>query len=342
MPSKPKVIIVTGGAGFIGSHFVRYLINHTKNKVINLDKLTYSGSKNNIKDIYSSKRHHFIKGDISNEKTIKFILNKFKPNFVVNFAAETHVDNSIKNSYPFIKTNIIGTYNLLNLSKIYWESLEIKKKKQFRFLQVSTDEVFGDLKRTDQSFTENTRYDPSSPYSASKASADHIVRAFHRTYKFPINITNCSNNYGPNQHKEKLIPLIINNILHHQKLPVYGKGLQIRDWLYVEDHVEAIWRIILKGKIGETYLIGGNNEKKNIFIVNLICDLLDQAYPSKKNNITSYKSLIKFVKDRPGHDFRYAINARKIFKEIKWKPRHSFEEGIKKTVNWYLKNFLKK
>ena len=207
---------------------------------------------------------------------------------------------------------------------------------------MSTDEVFGDLKRTDQSFTENTRYDPSSPYSASKASADHIVRAFHRTYKFPINITNCSNNYGPNQHKEKLIPLIINNILHHQKLPVYGKGLQIRDWLYVEDHVEAIWRIILKGKIGETYLIGGNNEKKNIFIVNLICDLLDQAYPSKKNNITSYKSLIKFVKDRPGHDFRYAINARKIFKEIKWKPRHSFEEGIKKTVNWYLKNFLKK
>ena len=226
--------------------------------------------QNNIKDIYVNKRHHFIKGNICSKNKIKFVLKKFKPDYIVNFAAETHVDNSIKNSDPFIKTNIIGTYNLLNLSKIYWDRLEIKKKKQFKFLQVTTDEVFGDLKQTDQSFNENTRYDPSSPYSASKASADHIVRAFYRTYKFPINITNCSNNYGPNQHKEKLIPLVINNICQYKKLPIYGKGLQIRDWLYVEDHVEAIWKIILKGKIGETYLIGGNNEKKNIFIVNLI------------------------------------------------------------------------
>jgi len=337
MYSKSKIILVTGGAGFIGSHFVRYLIKKTDYAVANVDKLTYSGSKKNIRDLLNDKKHFFIKGDISNIQTLKNIFKKFQPSYIVNFAAETHVDNSIRSSYPFIKNNILGTYHLLNFSKIYWSKLSKEKKKKFKFIQISTDEVFGQLSLKDPSFHENSRYDPSSPYSASKASADHIVRSFYKTYNFPINITNCSNNFGPNQHKEKLIPLVINNILKKKIIPVYGKGLQIRDWLYVEDHISAIWRVLKKGKIGETYLIGGKSEKKNIDVVMMICKILDTLYPLKQ---FSYKNLIKFVSDRPGHDFRYSINKTKIQKKLNWKPKHKFEDSLKHTVKWYLKEFL--
>lgn len=341
MYRKKSVILVTGGAGFIGSHFVKYIIKKTKNYLINLDKLTYSGDKKNIDEVFNDNRHKFIKGDISNKKLIKFILKKYNPSYIINFAAETHVDNSIKNSNPFIKTNIVGTFNLLECSKSYWDNLNKNKKKKFKFLQISTDEVYGQLKKNEKKFDEKNKYDPSSPYSASKASADHLVRAFFKTYDFPINITNCSNNYGPNQHKEKLIPLTISKIIKNKKIPVYGNGQQIRDWLFVEDHVEAIWKVAKKGKLGETYLIGGNNEMKNISIVKLITNLMDLYYPSKKKNY-SYENLISFVKDRPGHDFRYAINSKKIQSEINWKPKYKFKDGLKKTILWFLNDFKKK
>ena len=341
MYREQSVVFVTGGAGFIGSHFVKYIIKKTKNYVINLDKLTYSGNKKNIDDIFKNNRHKFIKGDISDKRLVKFILKKYNPNYIVNFAAETHVDNSIKDSTPFIKTNIVGTFNLLQCSKNYWNNLNESQKKIFKFLQVSTDEVYGQLKKNEKKFDEKNNYDPSSPYSASKASADHLVKAFFKTYNFPVIITNCSNNYGPNQHREKLIPLTIMNIIENKKIPVYGNGQQIRDWLFVEDHVDAIWKVIMKGKIGETYLIGGNNEKKNISIVKLITNLMDKYYPSKKTNF-NYRKLISFVKDRPGHDFRYAINSKKIRTQINWKPKNKFKDGMKKTILWFLNDFKKK
>ena len=327
-----ETILVTGGCGFIGSNFIIHLINKNKNvKIINLDKLTYAGNSKNL-SLVNKDNYSLIKGDICDRKLLKSLFYKYEFNSIVHFAAESHVDRSIDDPSQFIKTNIFGTYNLLECSTEYFLD---KKNDNFRFLHVSTDEVFGSLEDEGR-FTENSPYDPSSPYSASKASSDHLVRAWHRTYGLPILLTNCSNNYGPFQFPEKLIPLMIINALNEKPLPIYGNGENIRDWLYVMDHCDGIYSVLLKGENGDTYNIGGDNEIKNKDVVKTICNILDNIKPRKNNE--SYLNLIKYVNDRPGHDFRYAIDATKIKSEIQWAPSETFESGIHKTIQWYLEN----
>ncbi len=326
---------MTGGYGFIGSALVRLLSQSKKNYILNIDKLTYAANLDSLKTLSNSQRYEHIKADISNYNEIEGILNDFKPDKVFHLAAETHVDRSINEPFDFIQSNIIGTYNMLEISRGFL--MKQKKNHKFRFIHVSTDEVFGSLGK-DGLFTESSPYDPSSPYSASKAASDHLARSWHRTFGLPIIITNCSNNYGPFQYPEKLIPLMISNAIQHKSLPIYGDGKNIRDWLYVDDHAEALALISEKGKIGQTYNIGGNSEKNNISLVKIICEILDEVSPSKE--IESYKELIKFVDDRPGHDMRYAMDISKIKSELGWTPKETFKTGIKKTVKWYLENLL--
>ena len=333
-----KTILVTGGAGFIGSALIRHIIKNTHHSVVNIDKLSYSGNLQSLEAIESNKDYIFEQVDICDEKELNRIFKKNKPDIVMHLAAESHVDRSIDGPGDFIKTNIVGTFTLLEQTRSYWQSLVSDKKENFRFLHVSTDEVYGDLKDTTDFFSEETPYDPSSPYSASKASSDHLVRAWYRTYGLPVLITNCSNNYGPCQFPEKLIPHVILNALEGKNLPIYGDGKQIRDWLYVDDHVSALMRVALDGNVGETYNIGGNNEIQNIEVVKKICIILDEKVTKKMNGITSFIELITYVKDRPGHDVRYAINANKIQRNLGWKPKEDFESGIRKTVEWYLNN----
>ncbi len=327
-------ILVTGGAGFIGSAVIRHLIQNTSDIVCNVDKLTYAGNLDSLIDVENNSRYQFEKVDICDTHALTTVFEKFQPDAVMHLAAESHVDRSIDGPAEFIQTNIVGTYQLLEVCRQYWNTLPHVQKQEFRFHHISTDEVYGDLEGTTDLFTEQTPYAPSSPYSASKASSDHLVRAWHRTYGLPVVITNCSNNYGPYHFPEKLIPLVILNALDNKPLPIYGNGQQIRDWLYVEDHARALYTVLTKGKIGETYNIGGHNEKKNIEVVNAICELLDEIQPRADQN--SYKEQIIFVKDRPGHDLRYAIDASKIKDELGWVPEESFETGLRKTVNWYL------
>ncbi len=339
-------IILTGGAGFIGSAVVRHIILNSNDTVINVDKLTYAGNLENLQEVSSNSRYFFEQIDICDRAALDTIFMKYQPDAVMHLAAESHVDRSIRNADCFIQTNIIGTYNLLEASRIYWNNLPKQKKDNFRFHHVSTDEVYGDLGYSDQLFTEITKYAPSSPYAASKASSDHLVRAWNKTYKLPTLVSNCSNNYGPFHFPEKLIPLTILNALQGHPIPVYGKGDQIRDWLYVDDHAAALYMVFRKGLIGETYNIGGNNEIKNIDVVKLICKHLDDCLPPVKNkalannskDIKSYSELIAFVADRPGHDVRYAIDASKISSELGWNPQYTFESGIKKTIQWYINN----
>jgi dTDP-glucose 4,6-dehydratase len=333
-------ILVTGGAGFIGSAVVRHIINNTQDIVINLDKLTYAGNLESLSAVSSSPRYFFEQIDICNSAEVDRIFNQYNPDAVMHLAAESHVDRSIDGPAEFIETNIIGTYVLLEAAKEYWKSLDATPKAKFRFHHISTDEVYGDLEGPEDLFTEVTPYAPSSPYSASKASSDHLVRAWLRTYGLPTIVTNCSNNYGPFHFPEKLIPLVILNALEGKPLPIYGKGDQVRDWLYVEDHARALYKVLTEGIVGETYNIGGHNEKQNIDVVYKICDLLDELRPlsSTSLKINRHKELITFVKDRPGHDLRYAIDASKIQRELNWAPEESFESGIRKTVTWYLEN----
>ncbi|MDM3378172.1 dTDP-glucose 4,6-dehydratase [Citrobacter sp. Cb010] len=331
-------ILVTGGAGFIGSAVVRHIINNTNDSVINIDKLTYAGNLDSLSEVNSNPRYIFEKIDVCDKKELDRAFNQYQPDVVMHLAAESHVDRSIDGSAVFIQTNIVGTYTMLEAARKYWSNLKSDKKSNFRFHHISTDEVFGDLDNSGLFFTEQTPYNPSSPYSASKASSDHLVRAWHRTYGLPVIITNCSNNYGPFHYPEKLIPVIIINALSGKDIPVYGDGQQVRDWLYVEDHARALYTVVTKGLVGETYNIGGHNEKTNIEIVEIICTILDGMIYEKANGISSYRSLIRFVKDRPGHDVRYAIDASKIEAELGWKPHETFETGIKKTVEWYLNN----
>ena len=331
-----RTIFVTGGAGFIGSALIRYLIKNTDFKVINIDCLTYSGNLESLESIVEHKNYVFEKVNICNSDSLGRIFAENNPDLIIHLAAESHVDRSIDLPLDFIQTNIVGTYTLLENARKYFYTLQSDKKEKFRFLHVSTDEVYGDLKNTSELFTEKTSYNPSSPYSASKASSDHLVGAWHRTYGLPILITNCSNNYGPFQFPEKLIPHMILNALKLNKLPVYGDGKQVRDWLYVDDHVRALLEVASKGKVGETYNIGGNNEIQNIDIVRKICSVLDELIPINNNNFHSYSELITFVKDRPGHDVRYAVDATKIYKNLGWEPLESFESGIRKTIEWYL------
>lgn len=331
-----KTFFITGGCGFIGANFIRFVLNKSiNNKVINLDKLTYAGNPNNLLDFEIDERYTFIQGDICDQQIVNKIFDNYNPDIVINFAAESHVDRSIDGPADFIQTNIIGTSVLLQEALQYYKKLTGEKSSGFRFHHVSTDEVFGSLGE-EGFFTEETPYDPSSPYSASKASSDHLVRAWHRTFGLPVIISNCSNNYGPFQFPEKLIPLMILNCLEEKPLPIYGKGENIRDWLYVEDHCDAIHTIIEEGVIGETYNVGGNNEIKNIEIVKTICGILDEVSPAK--NGKSYKELITFVTDRPGHDFRYAIDSSKLKNELSWSPKETFESGIRKTIDWYFEN----
>ena len=329
-------ILVTGGSGFIGSNFIHYLINNTDyQRIINLDKLTYAGNNENLINIQQNFRYKFIKGNICDRQCIKKIFQDYSPNKIVHFAAESHVDRSIDGPKDFINTNIVGTSILLEESLSYYNKLKKLSKSSFKFHHISTDEVFGSLGEKG-SFVEDSPYDPSSPYSASKASSDHLVRAWHRTFGLPVTISNCSNNYGPYQFPEKLIPLMIINCLSNKSLPVYGKGENIRDWLYVEDHCKAINLILQEGAIGDTYNIGGNNEISNLNIVESICTILDKLKPS--NSGKSYNQMISFVKDRPGHDFRYAINTTKIKKDLNWEPKETFDSGLIKTIKWYLEN----
>lgn len=331
-------ILVTGGAGFIGSAVVRHIINNTTDSVINLDKLTYAGNLESLGDVSNNPRYSFEQVDICIRTELDRVFNQYQPDAVMHLAAESHVDRSIDGPAAFIETNIIGTYQLLEASREYWKNLPEIRKGAFRFHHISTDEVYGDLEGPEDLFTETTPYAPSSPYSASKASSDHLVRAWRRTYGLPTIVTNCSNNYGPYHFPEKLIPLVILNALEGKPLPVYGKGNQIRDWLFVEDHARALYKVITEGVIGETYNIGGHNEKQNIEVVTKICELLDELQPAKNIPVKSYQELISFVKDRPGHDIRYAIDAGKIQRELCWQPEETFESGIRKTVEWYLQN----
>lgn len=333
-----KTILVTGGAGFIGSALIRFLINETEHRVINVDKLTYAGNLESLLSVSGSERYHFVQSDISNIEIIQQLFTNFQPDLVMHLAAESHVDRSIDGPSEFIQTNIVGTYTLLEVARAYWNKLGSEKKAAFRFHHISTDEVYGDLEGTDDLFTETTPYAPSSPYSASKAGSDHLVRAWHRTYSLPVIITNCSNNYGPYHFPEKLIPLVILNALEGKPLPVYGNGKQTRDWLFVEDHARALYKVVTEGKIGETYNIGGHNEKQNIEVVLAICSLLEELALNKPKGVAAYKNLITFVTDRPGHDHRYAIDASKIGRELGWKPQETFETGLRKTVQWYLEN----
>ncbi|MDH5216066.1 MAG: dTDP-glucose 4,6-dehydratase [Gammaproteobacteria bacterium] len=328
-------VLITGGAGFIGSAVIRHVISNTSMQVLNIDKLTYAGNLESLKDVATNSRYQFEKVDICDRQAIRNVLQHWKPDAIMNLAAESHVDRSIDEPSQFIQTNIFGTYALLEEARVFWGGLESEGQNKFRFHHVSTDEVYGELGETGY-FTEETPYNPSSPYSASKASSDHLVRAWNKTYGLPIIITNCSNNYGPYQFPEKLIPLMILNAKNFKQLPVYGQGANIRDWLYVDDHAKALVEVLLKGKVGDEYNIGGGEEKSNIDVVNLICDLLDEIFPSKLEQPRS--NLVTFVQDRPGHDFRYAIDAQKIFKHIGWVPKETFETGLRKTVNWYLNN----
>lgn len=331
-------ILVTGGAGFIGSAVVRNIINHTSDDVLVIDSLTYAGNLESLSSIASHPRYAFCQADICNRAAIDDIFAQFKPDAVMHLAAESHVDRSIDGPAAFIETNIVGTYTLLEAARAYWMTLEESQKMTFRFHHISTDEVYGDLHGTDDLFLETTPYAPSSPYSASKASSDHLVRAWHRTYGLPVIVTNCSNNYGPYHFPEKLIPLVILNALAGKPLPVYGEGLQVRDWLYVEDHARALYKVVTEGAVGETYNIGGHNERKNIEVVQTICAILDELIAEKPAGVTQFASLITHVTDRPGHDMRYAIDASKIARELGWKPQETFETGIRKTVEWYLAN----
>ncbi|WP_395490617.1 dTDP-glucose 4,6-dehydratase [Cedecea davisae] len=335
-------ILVTGGAGFIGSAVARHIINNTQDSVVNVDKLTYAGNLESLAEVAGDERYHFVQADICDAVAVEQIFNEQQPDAVMHLAAESHVDRSITGPAAFVETNIVGTYVLLEAARNYWSGLNAEKKTGFRFHHISTDEVYGDLPHPDEVesgsvlplFTETTAYAPSSPYSASKASSDHLVRAWLRTYGLPTLVTNCSNNYGPYHFPEKLIPLVILNALEGKPLPIYGKGDQIRDWLYVEDHARALYKVVTEGKVGETYNIGGHNEKKNLEVVQTICDLLDEMVPKA----TSYREQITYVTDRPGHDRRYAIDAEKISRELGWKPLETFESGIRKTIDWYLKN----
>ena len=345
-------ILLTGGAGFIGSAVVRHIINNTKNSVINVDKLTYAGNLESLVSIESSERYVFEQVDICDRVELDRVFAQYKPDAVMHLAAESHVDRSITGPVDFIQTNIVGTYTLLEATRSYWNTLSEDAKKAFRFHHISTDEVYGDLPHPDDIedgrepsankelalFTETTSYEPSSPYSASKASSDHLVRAWLRTYDLPTIVTNCSNNYGPYHFPEKLIPLMILNSLEGKPLPVYGNGMQIRDWLFVEDHARALYKVVTEGKVGETYNIGGHNEKANIDVVKTICSLLEELVPNKPEGVNQYLDLITYVTDRPGHDVRYAIDASKIERQLGWKPEESFESGIRKTVEWYLDN----
>ena len=329
------MILVTGGAGFIGGNFVLDWLEQSDEAVINLDVLTYAGNLENLKTLEGDKRHVFVQGDIGDSDLLIHLLKDYRPRAILNFAAESHVDRSIHGPEDFIQTNIVGTFRLLEASRDYWSKLKENEKQQFRFLHVSTDEVYGSLAKDEMPFTETHRYEPNSPYSASKAASDHLVRAYHHTYGLPVLTTNCSNNYGPYQFPEKLIPLMIVNALAGKSLPVYGDGQQIRDWLYVKDHCSAIRRVLEDGIPGQIYNIGGWNEKPNIEIVETICSLLDTFRPQGGR---SYRNLIKYVADRPGHDRRYAIDANKIERELGWRPAETFETGISKTVQWYLDN----
>jgi len=352
-------LLITGGAGFIGSAVIRHIIRNTRDEVVNLDKLTYAGNLESLAEVSDSSRYAFEQVDICNRTEVDRVLKQHQPDAIMHLAAESHVDRSIDGPADFIETNIVGTYTLLEATRQYWQTLEADRRKNFRFHHISTDEVYGDLPHPSDNtevedrfpsppageglgergqtlplFTEQTPYAPSSPYSASKASSDHLVRAWHRTYGLPVLVTNCSNNYGPYHFPEKLVPLMILNALEGKPLPVYGKGDQIRDWLYVEDHARALYRVATEGKVGETYNIGGHNEKQNIEVVHAICDILQELRPQERN----YQDLITSVKDRPGHDMRYAIDARKIQKELGWAPEETFETGLRKTVQWYLNN----
>ncbi|WJY14388.1 dTDP-glucose 4,6-dehydratase [Pectobacteriaceae bacterium CE90] len=331
-------ILVTGGAGFIGSSVVRHIIKNTANAVVNVDKLTYAGNLESLTDIENHERYAFEQVDIGDRSKMDHVFQVHQPDVVMHLAAESHVDRSIDGPAAFIETNIVGTYTLLEAARAYWNTLGAEKKSGFRFHHISTDEVYGDLESADGLFTESTPYSPSSPYSASKASSDHLVRAWYRTYGLPTIITNCSNNYGPYHFPEKLIPLMILNALEGKPLPVYGDGMQIRDWLFVEDHARALYKVVSEGKIGETYNIGGHNEKTNIDVVQTICALLEELVPNKPQGVKAYQDLIIHVKDRPGHDVRYAIDAGKIARELGWVPEETFESGIRKTVEWYLNN----
>ena len=331
-------ILVTGGAGFIGSAVIRHIINNTQDSVVNVDKLTYAGNLESLLEVESNERYAFEQVDICDRAELDRVFAEHQPDAVMHLAAESHVDRSIDGSAAFIETNIVGTYTILEATRAYWNQLDEARKLAFRFHHISTDEVYGDLEGTDDLFTETTSYEPSSPYSASKASSDHLVRAWLRTYGLPTIVTNCSNNYGPYHFPEKLIPLIILNALDGKALPVYGNGMQIRDWLYVEDHASALYTVVTKGEIGETYNIGGHNEKANIEVVKTICSLLEELVPNKQQGVTEYQNLITYVTDRPGHDVRYAIDASKIARELGWKPAETFESGIRKTVEWYLAN----
>jgi dTDP-glucose 4,6-dehydratase len=332
-----KRFFITGGAGFIGSAVIRFLIEQTDHQVINVDKLTYAGNLESLADISTDERYSFEQVDICNSTEIEQLFHQYHPDIVMHLAAESHVDRSISGPGDFIQTNITGTYVMLEAARQYWASLGADKKECFRFHHISTDEVYGSLDASGL-FTEKTAYDPSSPYSASKAASDHLVRAWHRTYGLPILLTNCSNNYGPCQFPEKLIPLVILNACQGKPLPIYGKGNQVRDWLYVEDHARALYQVVKDGEVGQTYNIGGHNEKTNLQVVKAICAILDEARPEHPAGITRYEELITFVQDRAGHDQRYAIDASKIQQKLNWTPAESFETGIRKTVRWYLDN----
>jgi dTDP-glucose 4,6-dehydratase len=331
-------ILVTGGAGFIGSAVIRNIINNTQDSVVNLDCLTYAGNLQSLASVDSSDRYAFEQVDICNKDELIRVFEQHQPDAVMHLAAESHVDRSIEGPGEFIQTNVVGTFNLLDVSRDYWNKLPEDRKSAFRFHHISTDEVYGDLEGTDELFTEETPYAPSSPYSASKAASDHLVRAWYRTYGLPVLVTNCSNNYGPYHFPEKLIPHMILNALDGKPLPVYGDGQQIRDWLYVDDHARALYKVVTEGVVGETYNIGGHNEKTNLHVVETICELLEELAPEKPAGLINYKDLITFVKDRPGHDLRYAIDASKIDSELQWTPEETFETGLKNTVRWYLSN----
>ena len=331
-------VLVTGGAGFIGSAVIRYLIKEKRINVVNIDCLTYSGNLLSLEEVNRSDLYSFRKVDISDSEKLRLVFEEEHPNAVINLAAESSVDRSIESSSKFIETNIVGTYTLLEETRHYWEKLESTKKKEFRFHQISTDEVFGSLRSNDKVFDEESRYNPSSPYSASKASSDHLVRAWSHTYGLPIIISHCSNNYGSYQFPEKLIPSIIIKAIRGEQIPIYGDGNQIRDWLHVSDHVKALILLLEKGRVGETYMIGGNNQMTNNKVAELICEILEQLRSKKPNGVNRYSDLIQCIEDRPGHDFRYAVDIKKIQNELGWQPQQEFESGLRKTVQWYLDN----
>ena len=331
-------ILVTGGAGFIGSALVRHILANTSDEVLNLDKLTYAGNLDSLRDVENSPRYRFVQGDICDRALADRLFAEFQPDRIMHLAAESHVDRSIEGAAVFVQTNVVGTFTLLEAARKYWVSLSAERKTDFRFHHISTDEVYGDLHGPEGLFTEETPYEPSSPYSASKAASDHFVRAWNRTYGLPVVVTNCSNNYGPYHFPEKLIPLVILNAIEGKPLPVYGKGDQIRDWLYVEDHARALYEVATRGQNGRTYNIGGHNEKRNLEVVETICAILETLRPEKPEGVRFYRDLITFVTDRPGHDLRYAIDASRIQKELGWTPAETFDTGLRKTVQWYLDN----